>query len=187
MALKATIFKAALQIADMDRNYYQDHALTIARHPSETDERMMVRVLAFALNAAAGLAFGAGLSAENEPDLWLKDPTGAIKLWIEVGLPDEKAIRRARGRSDSVRIYAYGGQRVRLWWDAIRDRQASGVSVLEVAPESSRGLAALAQRNMRLQCVIQDGVISITDGSEVVQAELIVLKAGQGHGGLQKR
>lgn len=178
MALKATIFKAELQIADMDRHYYQDHALTIARHPSETDERMMVRLLAFALNAAEGLAFGGGLSAEDEPDLWQKDLTGAIRLWIEVGLPDEKSIRRARGRADKVLIYAYGGQRVRLWWESIRDKQASGVSVFEVAPESSRELAALAKRNMALQCSIQDGEITITDGSEVVQTELIVLKAG---------
>lgn len=178
MALKATIFKAELQIADMDRNYYQDHALTIARHPSETDERMMVRLLAFALNAAEGLAFGAGLSADDEPDLWLKDLSGAIKLWIEVGLPEEKAIRKARGRADSVRIYSYGGQRVRLWWNAVRDRigGGAGVSVFEVPVELSQPLASFAQRNMRLQCTIQDGRILVTDGNEAVQEELLVLK-----------
>src|SRR5476651_2124506 len=99
MALKATIFKADLQIADMDRGYYRDHALTLARHPSETDERMMVRLLAFALNADENLAFGKGLSAEDEPALWLRDLTGAIGLWIEVGLPDEKAVRKACGRA----------------------------------------------------------------------------------------
>ena len=70
MAVKATIFKAALHIADMQRGYYHDHVLTIARHPSETDERMMVRLLAFAMNADESLTFGAGLSNEEEPDLW---------------------------------------------------------------------------------------------------------------------
>jgi len=102
MALNATIFKAVLQIADMDRNYYRDHALTIARHPSETDERMMVRLLAFVLHAHEALSFGKGLSADGEPDLWQKDLTGAIELWIDVGQPDEKSIRKACGRAKQV-------------------------------------------------------------------------------------
>ena len=88
MAIKSTIFKIDLQITDLDRNYYQTHALTIARHPSETDERMIVRVIAFALHAHASLEFGKGLSAEDEPDLWRRDLTGTIEQWIEVGLPD---------------------------------------------------------------------------------------------------
>ena len=102
MALKSTICKALLQIADMERNYFQDHALTIARHPSETDERMMVRVLAFALHADQDLGFGKGLSDEDEPDLWLKDLTGVIRLWIDIGQPDEKRMRRACGRAEQV-------------------------------------------------------------------------------------
>ena len=116
MALKATIFKAELQIADMDRNYYHDHTLTIARHPSETDERMMVRLLAFALHADEALAFGQGLSTDDEPDLWLKDLTGAIECWIDVGLPDEKLIRKACGRSRKVFVYPYGGRGADIWW-----------------------------------------------------------------------
>src|SRR4051812_5437311 len=107
MALKATICRAQLQIADIERNYFQDHALTIARHPSETDERMMVRVLAYAIHADEALLFGKGLSEDDEPDLWIKDLTGAIKLWIDVGQPDEKRIRRACGRADRVFVYAY--------------------------------------------------------------------------------
>lgn len=110
MALKATIFKADLQIADMDRGYYGGHALTLARHPSETDERMMVRLLAFALFAGERLAFGRGLSAEDEPALWQKDLTGAVELWIEVGLPDERDIRKACGRADRVVVLCYGGR-----------------------------------------------------------------------------
>src|SRR5512140_37464 len=102
MALKATIYKATLQLADMDRGIYGDHSVTVARHPSETDERMMVRLLAFALNADYTLAFGAGLSTDDEPDLWRKDLTGSIKTWIDVGLPDEKRIRKACGRADAV-------------------------------------------------------------------------------------
>jgi len=110
MASNSTIFKATLQISDMGRQYYQDHTLTLARHPSETDERMMVRLLAFALHAHEALSFGRGLSSEEEPALWLKDLTGAIDLWIEVGQPDEKTIRQACGRAKQVCIYTYGGR-----------------------------------------------------------------------------
>ena len=96
MALKATIHKVQLQIADMDRHYYADHALTVAQHPSETDERMMVRLLAFALNADASLTFGRGVSTEGEPDLWRKDLTDAIEVWIQLGQPDESSRRGSR-------------------------------------------------------------------------------------------
>ncbi len=110
MALKATICKAELHIADMERGYYKDHALTIARHPSETEERMMVRILAFALNADDALGFGAGLSTDDEPDLWRKDLTGNIETWIDVGLPGEKRMRKACGRAEAVVVYSYGGR-----------------------------------------------------------------------------
>src|SRR6202165_3675547 len=109
MALQSTIFKAELTVSDLDRNHFATHSLTLARHPSETDERMMVRLLAFALNADEALEFGRGLSAEGEPDLVKKDLTGAIELWIDVGLPDEREIRKAAGRARAVKVYVYGG------------------------------------------------------------------------------
>ena len=116
MASNATIFKATIQIADMDRHYYENHALTLARHPSETDERMMVRLLAFVLHAHEALSFGRGLSTEGEPALWQKDLTGAIERWIEVGQPEEKTIRRACGRAKQVCIYTYGGRGADQWF-----------------------------------------------------------------------
>jgi len=179
MALKATIFKADLQIADMDRNYYHDHALTLARHPSETDERMMVRLLAYALNAGESLEFGRGLSTEDEPDLWQKDLTGAIELWIDVGLPDEKSIRRACGRAREVRIYSYGGRTAGLWWSQVRDKlgRAENLTVFELPAEATQGLAALARRNMKLQCTIQEGHVWLTDGELSAQIEPVTLKA----------
>ncbi|TNE76492.1 MAG: YaeQ family protein, partial [Gammaproteobacteria bacterium] len=121
MALKATVFKAELAVSDMDRGYYQSHALTIARHPSETDERMMVRLLAFALNASEDLQFTRGLSTDDEPDLWQKNLQGDITLWIEVGLPDERRIRKACNRAEQVIIYAYGARTAPVWWNNIRD------------------------------------------------------------------
>lgn len=167
MALKSTIFKAELQIADLDRNYYQNHALTIARHPSETDERMMVRVLAFAMYADTALAFGKGLSSEDEPDLWCKDLTGAIDLWIDVGLPDERRVRRACGRARQVVVLTYGGRVADMWWQqnkAALQRQ-DNLTIVNLSPEESRALATLAARGMQLQCTLQEAELwFIVDG-----------------------
>jgi uncharacterized protein YaeQ len=179
MALKATIFKAVLQIADIDRNYYADHALTIARHPSETDERMMVRVLAFARHAHEALLFGKGLSTDDEPDLWQMDLTGAIALWIDVGLPDEKRTRRACGRAGEVFIYSYGGRGADLWWEQTREKldRTSNLTVINVPFAATQALAKLAQRTMELQCTIQEGQIWIADADHRVEVDLQVLKA----------
>ncbi|MDP2795067.1 MAG: YaeQ family protein [Sulfurisoma sp.] len=173
MALKSTIFKASLNIADMDRPYYGDHALTLARHPSETDERMMTRLLAFAWFADERLEFGRGLSAEAEPALWLRDYSGNIKLWIEVGLPDERAIRKAAGRADEVVVLAYGGRTVDLWWAKVGGALArlDKLRVLALDGEQSAALTALAQRGMQLQCTIQDGQTWLTDGTDTVLIE----------------
>jgi len=179
MALKATIFKAELQIADMDRNYYHDHALTIARHPSETDERMMVRVLAYALHAADALSFGKGLSADDEPDLWQKDLTGAIELWIDVGQPDEKRIRRACGRARQVVVYSYGSHGAAIWWAQTGSKleRSPNLTVIAVPAAASQALAKLARRNMQLNCTIQDQQVWLGDTEERVQVDLSVLKA----------
>jgi uncharacterized protein YaeQ len=173
MALKATIFKAALQIADMDRGYYADHALTIARHPSETDERMMLRVLAFALHAGPGLAFGKGLSTDDEPDLWQRDLTGAIRLWVDVGQPDEKLLRRACGRADEVVVYTYG-RGAELWWGRSREAldRVRNLRVMSVPAAASQELATLAQRTMQLQCTIQDGHVWLGDNDHAVEVAL---------------
>lgn len=178
MALKSTIFRAELAVADIDRDYYADHALTLARHPSETDERMMVRLLAFALHADASLAFGRGLSTDDEPDLWRRDLTGAIDAWIDVGLPDERDVRKACGRARAVHVLAYGGRAVALWWQGARERleRQERLSVTEVPPEASRALAALADRSMRLQVTVQEGHVLVTDGKTSVDVELRSLK-----------
>ena len=116
MALKSTVFKAEVQLADLDRQHFGDYSLTLARHPSETDERMMIRLLAFLLNASETLVFGRGLSTEDEADLWDIDATGSIERWIDVGLPDEKAVRRACNRSRQVVVLSYGGRAAEIWW-----------------------------------------------------------------------
>ncbi len=178
MALKATIFKAELQISDMDRHYYQNHALTIARHPSETDERMMIRVLAFALNASEALSFGKGLSDVEEPDVWQKDLTGAIDLWIEVGQPDDKRILKACGRAANVIIYSYSSVS-NIWWNQTGSRveRAKNLTVINIDADTSQALAKLAQRSMQLQCSIQDGQIWLGSNEDMVQIDPQVIKA----------
>lgn len=177
MALKATIFKADLQIADMDRNYYQEHSLTLARHPSETDERMMVRLLAFALFADERLEFGRGLSSEDEPALWRKDLTGTIDLWIEVGLPDERDIRKACGRAGKVAVVCYGGRGADIWWSHNRDRleRLRNLTVINLQSASTQALAAIVTRSMQLQCTIQDGQAWLTAGEATVHIEPTLL------------
>jgi uncharacterized protein YaeQ len=174
MALKATIFKAALQIADLDRHYYCDHALTLARHPSETDERMMVRLLAFALHADDALTFTRGLSTGDEPDLWQKDLSGAIQTWIELGQPDVRRMRSAAGRAERVWVYSYSGRSADIWWQQVRARVegVNNLSVKNLPAEPVRELAQLAQRSMQLNCTIQDGQVWVADDRRTIQVPL---------------
>ena len=181
MALKAIIHKAQLQIADMDRSVYVDHAVTIARHPSETDERMMIRLLALALNLPADsdhgtLELAKDLWDVDEPALWHRDLTGEIKHWVEVGQPDEKRLLRAAGRADRVSVYSFANS-TPIWWAGLASRigRAANVEVWQVDTEASRALAALAQRGMQLQVNVQDGTAWIGDGEcsvEVVPQRL---------------
>jgi uncharacterized protein YaeQ len=174
MALKATIFKASVQISDTDRNYYHSHALTLARHPSETDERMMVRLLAFALHAHEALEFGKGLSTDDEPDLWRKDLTGAIQLWVDVGQPDEKRLRKACGRAAAVVVYSYGGSGAAMWREQIADTVARSrnLSVRKISSAATQSMAKLAQRSMDLSYTVQESLVWVADGKDTVQVAL---------------
>jgi uncharacterized protein YaeQ len=178
MALKATIYKADLNIADMDRNYYQEHALTIARHPSETDERVMIRLLAFALHADPALSYGKDLFDVEEPALWLKDLTGAIDLWIEVGQPDERRLMKAAGRAGHVVVYSYSATS-NIWFKGLASKleRTRKISIINIPAETSTQLEQMAQRSMQLQCTIQDGQVWLTDGERTVQVEREVLLA----------
>jgi len=173
MALSATIFKTELAIADMDRGYYADHALTLARHPSETDERMMVRLLAFALNAGERLQFTRGLCADDEPEIWARGLDGRIERWIEVGLPDERRIRKACHRADAVTLYAYGGHAATLWWRRTAPKVArfTNLRTFSLPPEATSALAALATRTMTLQCTVQEGSVWLGTGERSVALE----------------
>jgi uncharacterized protein YaeQ len=159
MALKATIVKAELQLSDMDRHVYGTHLLTLAQHPSETDERLMVRLLAFALHADERLEFGRGLGNEEEPDLWRRDYTGDIEQWIDLGQPDESRVKKACGRARQVVVVNYGGRSADLWWERVAPTLArlKNLSVIDLPSAVVQQLAGLLQRSMRLNCMIQDG------------------------------
>ena len=173
MALRATIYKAELNVADSDRHYYESHALTLARHPSETDERMMVRLLAFALNAHEDLVFTKGISDADEPDLWRKDLTGAIDLWIEVGQPDERRILKACGRATEVVIYCFGGHTSKIWWDSVQNKLARtrNLKVVCLPAEQTKALAAWAERTMTVHVNVQDSELFVS--SEKGQITLV--------------
>ena len=179
MAQKSIVYKAELNVSDMDRHYYASHNLTLARHPSETDERMMLRVFAFARHADEALAFGRGISTDDEADVWLKDLTGVIKLWVDLGQPDEKWLRKACGRAEQVVIYAYGTRSADVWWQqqAGKVERLDNLSVFHIPPSCSQALAGLAQRSMKLQCTIQDGSVWLADDTQSVEIQMLAVKA----------
>ncbi len=183
MALKATIHKAQLQIADMDRHVYGDHALTIARHPSETDERMMIRVLAYALNVPADemrgrLEFTKGLSDVDEPELWQLDLTGDVVHWIDLGQPDERRLMKAHGRSERVSVFSYASS-TDVWWRSLESKltRAPKLAVWQIPAEQSQALSRLAERSMQLQISIQDGSIYVSTANASVEIHPVALKA----------
>ena len=178
MALKATIFKAVIQIADMNRNYYADHTLTIARHPSETDKRMMLRLLAFCIHADEAMIFSKGISTDDEPDLWQHELNGELTHWIELGLPDERRIRKACSVAKKVTIYTYTQRSFDVWWSQIEAKltRFNNLALANISDDELESLAALAQRSMQLQCTIQDGDIWLSDNDQSAHIVLRNLK-----------
>ena len=176
MAIKSVIYKATLQVADMDRHYYADHSLNIACHPSETLQRMMVRILVFALNAHEQLEFAKGISDSDEPDIWQKDLTDAIDKWIEAGQPDERRIMKACGRAGEVMVYAYGSS-TDVWWKQIASKltRAKNLSVFKIEHETAEALERLCERTMQLQVTIQDGEVWMRSANDAVEARLTPL------------
>ncbi|MCP5452644.1 MAG: YaeQ family protein [Spirochaetaceae bacterium] len=178
MAIGATVCKVILNVSDIDRNYYAEHRLTVSREPSEPDERFMARVLAFALNADDDLAFARGQAEADEPELWRRGLDGGIGLWIELGLPDPKRLRKASARADEVLLYLYHGRQASVWWEQRGDELSAlpKLRVVEIGAASVRGLAAMADKSLELSCLVQDGQAWLDDGRTRLELELRVLK-----------
>ncbi|WP_404341859.1 YaeQ family protein [Pseudoalteromonas mariniglutinosa] len=171
MALKSTIIKAQLSLSDMDKHLYQDFNLTLAQHPSENEQRLMVRLLAYALNAREGLEFTKGLCADDEPELWHKNYSGEIELWIELGLPDEKRVKKACNKSKQVVLYTYGENNQTIWWQK-QQAKLSGfknLTIFSLDFATTQALAALADRSMSLTVTVQDGDIWLTSESANIE------------------
>ncbi|MBW7981361.1 YaeQ family protein [Enterobacillus tribolii] len=173
MALKATIYKAAVNIADMDRHFYHDANLTLAQHPSETEQRMMLRLLAWICHADERLAFTRGLCADDEPELWLHNDHNGVELWIELGLPDEKRLKKASSQAREVVLYAYGERAARVWWQQQQDKAASLRNLtVRFLPDAALGqLASLAARTMTLQATLQEGTIWLSDAAHSLELQ----------------
>ncbi len=182
MALKATIYKADVAISDMDRGYYASHNLTLAQHPSETIERMMLRLAVFALHADERLQFSKGISADDEPDLWRKNYGDEVEQWIELGEPDEKRLRQVCGRAEQVWIYSYGGRAADVWWEGMAGKASrfDHLNIMSVPVEALAELAALCQRSMQLTATVQDGTLWLS--SEQGSASLTPLRLYGGDG-----
>ncbi len=179
MALRSTVYKADLNIADNDRGYYGSHTLTVARHPSETDERMMVRLVAFALLAdeSETLTFTRGLSETDEPDLWRQDLTGAVIQWVETGLPDERRLLKACGRADDVVVFAYG-RNAMLWWQGVQNKldRSQKLRVFALDVDGTQALAALAARKMVLNINVQDDMVWVSSDEGEATLTIVRLK-----------
>ena len=170
MAQNATIYKVELSVADMDRHYYETHKLTVAKHPSETDERLMVRIIAFGLNAHENLEMTKGLSTDDEPDIWQKSLSGELDVWVSLGLPSEKVIRQSCGKARKVMVYPYGGKPAEIWWDKIKNAvlRFDNLQVMNFSEQDTDALAKLASRSMKLQINIQEGDVMVSVGDSIV-------------------
>lgn len=163
MAPNATIYRLELQVSDMDRHHYAGYSLTLAQHPSETPERLMVRLMAFALFADERLEFGRGLSTDEDPDLWQHDYAGDILLWIDLGQPDESRIRKACGRARQVVVVNYSGNGADIWWSkqAAALSKLKNLTVIDFSPETVARAVELLERSMRLTAMVQDGELQL--------------------------
>lgn len=175
MALKATIFKASVNIADMDRQVFFDTTLTLARHPSETDQRMMLRLLAWLCHADPALAFTKGLSASDEPEIWLHNDHQGVELSIEIGLPDEKRLRRACYHSTQVMLYAFGERAAQVWWQQNQEKlaQYANLGIRFLTDNLLAELTLFIQRNMTLQITLQEGILWLSDAERNIEITFI--------------
>jgi len=177
MALKATIYKANIELADMDRNYYDSLQLTLAQHPSETEQRLMVRLISYILNAHQDLKFGKGVSDEDEAAIWQINYSDEIALWIELGQLDEKRLKKAGNQAQQVKLYTYGSS-VETWWSQNENSLSKypSLTIEQFNTVTTDALIKLLSRSMEFQCSIQDGQLWLTSGDKTLLIETLKLK-----------
>ena len=179
MALPSTIYRANLQLADIDRGVYETFQTTVARHPSETAERLVARLLALAIFSEPDLAFTKGLSAADEPDLWAIGADGRVRLWVEVGAPDSDRILKACRHAERVALLACG--RALSSWDQQHLPKLDGVRNLTVVSLDQLFVSTLAsslERSINWSVTITEGRMYLMNGDAAYETP-IQIKSGR--------
>lgn len=179
MALKATIFKIKLSLSNLDIHFYEDFNLTLARHPSENNLRMMARLMAFILNAQEeNLAFTKGMSSDSEPDLWRINHDGSVDLWIELGHLDERRIRQAASKAKKFKIYTYQGNQSLQWFSSIESTLSrfNNLTITHLTLPDEHDLEDLIERGMSISCTIEDGEIWLATETFRISVGFKILK-----------
>jgi uncharacterized protein YaeQ len=168
MALGSTIYKIDINLSNFNTHYYEDFNLTLAKHPSENESRMMYRLLAFLYCAHTDLKFTKGLSGIEEAELWQKNYTGEIIQWIDLGLPDMKRIRQACGKSQSVKVFTYHQNKALEWYQKNKsdfDRNKK-LDVYHFNVSENGPIDKFVTKSMRLSCIIEEQQMYLSDDNE---------------------
>ncbi len=176
MALPPTIYRASIQLSDLDRNCYEHLQVTVAQHPSEKPERLVARLLAYALCYQEGLVFTKGICAGDEPDLWLKGPDGRVLLWLEVGLPEAERLVKAARHAEQVVLFACGSGRWR--WEAAqleRLARVKNLSVFGLEQEFLEQLVTRLKRGIDWTLTRTEGTLYLTLADEGLEGPLDLL------------
>ena len=169
LALSATIYNLDITLADVDRGVYQELALRVACHPSESPEYLVARVLAYCLEYAEGIVFGRGISEPDDPPIAVRDLTGALRAWIEIGSPDAARLHKASKLAPRVAIYTHKDPRILLRQLAgERIHRAEALEIYSIDRDLIDGLVALLDRRTRLTLSVTDRHVYATVGETTV-------------------
>ena len=161
MALSSTIYKFSISLSDLDRNKFETLNLTVAQHPSETAERMMVRVLCYGLHAQEFLQFTKGLSTPELPDIWSQSLDGQTLLWLDVGEPNADRIKKATRGADDVWVYSFNSKSD-VWWSQEQSKfEPLAVKVRQFSWGEVVSLAALLERKMDFSLTISGDLLYV--------------------------
>ena len=178
MALKSTVYKANISLSNLNIHHYSDYSLTLAKHPSETDLRLIIRLMVFSLLAQEGLQFTKGLGSDNEPDLWKINHDGSIDHWIELGLPDERHIRQICGKAKRVSIYTYHQNQNVQWFESLEKKltRFDHLNIIHFLFEDELLLENFAQKGMNLTITIEDNELWLSNDNDRLKIEFKLVK-----------
>ncbi len=171
MAQGATVYVFEIQLADADRGVFEKLELRVARHPSESEEYLLTRVLAYALEYTEGITFSRGLSTPDEPAIAIRDLTGALQRWIDIGTPDAARLHKAAKAAPTVAVYIH--KDVEAWKSQLageRIHRADAIEVFEMDRKLIADLSARLERRMAFDLSVSDRHLYLTIGDETLTA-----------------